>query len=183
MIPLDQDRIEKALPLVAPGLAKYCHLLATFEAADVANDRAFQRAFNGFYRVRRNTTWQSAFYALLAEQKSERQSFSQVLRRLHDATGRVEASFASKLVATVDPHQPVIDAFVLDNLGLKLPLSGTKEDRLKRIDDVHATIRRLFDEYLATPSGQQLIARFEETYPNRGLTPTKVLDLVLWQVR
>jgi hypothetical protein len=36
-----------------------------------------------------------------------------VLRALYIATGRVEASFASKVAASVDPGKPVIDAFVL----------------------------------------------------------------------
>jgi hypothetical protein len=77
----------------------------------------------------------------------------------------------------------VIDAFVLQNLKLSLLASGEKDERLSQADTVHMAIRHTFSEYLATKLGQRLIARFEESYPNRRLTPTKMLDLVLWQAR
>ncbi len=108
MIQLDEAAIEKALPLAAAGLKTNCWLQAALAEADVAHHREFQTRFNAFYRVRRNPAWQSAFYGLLQENKSKRQSFADVLRALHAVTGRAEASFASKLVASVDPDMPVI---------------------------------------------------------------------------
>jgi hypothetical protein len=65
--------------------------------------------------------WQEVFYGLMARAKHQDLPFHEVLHALHDATGRHEASFASKLVATFDPSKPVIDAVVLKNVGLRLP--------------------------------------------------------------
>lgn len=104
-------------------------------------------------------------------------------RPLHNTTGRVEASFASKLVASVNPDLPVIDAFVLRNLGLRLPRAGVIDSRLRRMVDLYDQIQRLFAEYLETAVGRRLIVSFEQAYPGRGLTPVKTLDLVLWQAR
>ena len=182
-IRLDKAAIDQALPLVSVGLEKYCRIQADLLTTDVARDRAFQTRFNGFYRVRRNTEWQSAFYALLQRQKSEPQSFERVLSALHAATGRVEASFASKLVASIDPDQPVIDAFVLKNLGLRLSPAGSAQLRRARVVAAHDRIGRIFADYLATELGRHLIMRFEERYPDRHLTPVKMLDLILWQAR
>ena len=51
-------------------------------------------------------------------------NFPEALRALRERTGRLEASFASKLVATLDPNKPVIDKFVLSNFNLRLPYHG-----------------------------------------------------------
>lgn len=182
MIQLDEAAIERALPLVAAGLAKYCRLQATLATTDVVKDREFQTRFNAFYRVRRNSAWQSTFYRLL-QNKSKRQSFAVVLRALHAATGRVEASFASKLVASVDPDMPVIDAFVLKNLGLRLPRTGPLEIRLGRIVDLHDRIRGIYSDYLDSAMGRHLVERFKESYPDRHVSRVKMLDLILWQAR
>jgi hypothetical protein len=124
-------------------LEKYCWLQAALSTTDVAHDRAFQTRFNGFYRVRRSADWQSAFYTLLQQEKSESRSFARVLRALHAATGRVEASFASKLAASIDPGKPVIDSFVLKNLGLRLSRAGAVEARLARIVELRDRIGRI----------------------------------------
>lgn len=183
MIQLDEVAIDKALPLAAAGLKKYCWLQASLAEADVAHDREFQTKFNAFYRVRRNSAWQSAFYSLLQANKSKRQSFADVLRALHAVTGRVEASFASKLVASVDPDMPVIDAFVLKNLGLRLPRAGPVVIRSARIVELHDLIRQIFSDYLKRDIGQHLVARFEESYPDHHVTRVKMLDLILWKAR
>jgi hypothetical protein len=183
VIHLDDAAIEKALRLAAAGLQRYCWLQAALATTDVAHDREFQMRFNAFYRVRRNSTWQSAFYGLLQQNKSKRQSFADVLRALHAATGRAEASFASKLVASVDPDMPVIDAFVLKNLGLRLPRAGPIEMRLARMVELHDVIRQSFSDYLGSDMGRRLVARFQESYPDRRVTPVKMLDLVLWKAR
>lgn len=179
---LTPTAIASALPRIEPGLAKYLDIQSRVGATDVATDRDFQRAFNGFYRVRRDARWQGVFYGLLEREKSERRSFEHVLRDLHRDLGRYEASFASKLVATLDPSQPVLDAFVLKNLGVRLP-SATSRDRLAGIVAAHRQVGEAYEGVLATDVGQALIAAFDDRYPATGLHPVKKLDLVLWQTR
>ena len=180
---LDEATIERALPLVAAGLEKYCRIQAALPTTDVSRDRDFQTRFNGFYRVRRNAGWQSSFYALLQRQKAAPQPFADVLRALYKATGRVEGSFASKLAASVDPGKPVIDSFVLKYLGLSLLRYGTAEAKLARVVEVHEQIERELAEFLATDQGQYPTKRFEERYGQRQVSPVKMVDLVLWQTR
>lgn len=76
----------------------------------VASDRAFQRVFTAFYRVWRSGDWRAALFENLERAKASPICFGDALHQLREATGRVEASFASKLVATVDPDLPVIDS-------------------------------------------------------------------------
>ena len=108
--------------------------------------------------------------------------FRTVLERLHRATGKYEASFASKLLATFDPMMPVIDFIVLKNLKVRLPYA-TAKNRLERICDIHAGMIDTYDEYLRGSGGYYLQERFRTTYPDSGITPVKMLDLILWQTR
>lgn len=171
-----------ALPRVAPGLAKYCWLQAHLFDRDVSVDREFQRRFAGFYRVRRGEAWRRAFFEILQNHKGTNLRFSNALGQLAVATGRVEASFASKLVATINPDQPVIDSVVLRNVGLRLPPPGAA-DRLDRIVLVHSRLANWYTQQLGSAAGAEVIRLFREAYPSALISDTKALDLVLWQIR
>lgn len=182
-IHLDRRAIDRALPQVSRGLQKYMWLQAELRARDVSLDREFQTRFAGFYRVRRNANWRRAFFEALERGKKGRPTLKGILRTLHTQTGRIEASFASKLVATIDPSQPVIDSVVLGNIGLKLPSRGDLVQRLKGIVDLHGRLERSFSGYLKTDNGRYLVRQFRRSYPVVQLTEIKMLDLVLWQTR
>lgn len=179
---LTPDLVAAALPRIAPGLAKYRSLQAALRRTDVSTDRDFQRAFNGFYRVRRDESWQRVFFGLLEREKRAPRGFEPVLRDLHRDLRRFEASFASKLVATVDPSLPVIDAFVLQNLDLRLP-SASQPDRLRGIIDIYRRVREKYAGALASGEGRLAVAAFDAAYPESGLHDVKKLDLILWQTR
>jgi hypothetical protein len=181
-IPLTERNIEAALPRVAVGLKKYLWLQAQRDACNVRSDPEYRKRFNGFYRVRRGQDWQNHFYGLLEAQKGRTVSFAEVFEALHRATGRYEASFASKLLATIDPNMPVIDSIVLRNLDLRLPAAGSKR-RIARIEQLYAGLVNCFKEFLRTDTGRHLVTRFRAAYPDATITEIKMLDLVLWQTR
>ena len=107
------DEIALSLDELAKPIRQYAWIVAEVHRRDVSSDAELQRRFNHFWRVRKNAAWRSAFYDLFEASKADGIDFQAALRRLHDRTGTVEASFSSKLVATLDPGRPVIDAFVL----------------------------------------------------------------------
>ena len=108
--------------------------------------------------------------------------FPKVLEELSSTTGRLEVSFASKLVASLDPSLPVIDSFVLKNVGLKLPSIGC-EDRARKACEVYRALCHRYSEFLRTDPGQALIQVFRNRYPAASITELKMVDLVLWQKR
>jgi hypothetical protein len=114
--------------------------------------------------------------------KREQLTFDQVIHRLHQATGRYEASFASKLIATLHPSKPIIDSVVLRNLKLRLPLPGS-HDRAAKIDALHQQLGNLFVAFSQTKQGQYLKAQFNLAYPKTDITDEKKIDFVLWQTR
>jgi|SRR3989344_6101077 len=182
MISLNKQQINMAIPKVRVGLEKYLWLQNEVTKRDVSTDRDFQKRFNAFYRVRRNKGWQKDFYELLELNKKTRVSLEEVLTSLHKKVGRVEASFASKLVATINPKKPVIDKIVFNNLGLKLPTKNTK-DRNTIIVQQYEHLAKEFSGFLQTENGKYLIGQFIKNYPQSKLSEVKMLDLILWQTR
>ena len=179
---LTRIQITAALPRVAEGLRKYQALQRLSRRPRFYADPAFQRAFNHFYRVRRGKRWREEYFRLLGQAARRSISFRSVLARLAKSTGRYEASFASKLVATVDPSQPVIDSIVLRNLRLCLPKSRAPR-RLDAIEVIHTRLHVRYREFLQTAQGRYLIKSFRRMYPDARITAVKMLDFVLWQTR
>jgi hypothetical protein len=181
-ISLTKADIDAALPRIATGLTKYLWLQANRDTDPLQSNPVYRKHFNHFYRVRRGPEWQDAFYDLLERTKGTRVRFSEILDGLYRATNRYEASFASKLLATIDPDMPVIDSVVLRNLSLKLPAFNSK-DRLLRICQLHEGLRSSLHDFLETGDGRYLVRRFRGIYPDARITEIKMLDLVLWQTR
>ena len=182
-ISLSSSDIARALPKVRRGVVQYTAIQNTYDSPK--NLRAatdFQRRFNAFYRVRRNAKWRSAFFLLLLKSRTRPLSLRQVLTQIYRQTGRIEASFASKLVATANPDLPVIDSVVLKNLGLKLP-SNTSSDRIRQVCKLHSQLHSTYKSFLRSRMGRNLVAQFRREYPSAHLSEVKMLDLVLWQSR
>jgi hypothetical protein len=181
-INLTKTQIDAALPKVAKGLQQYVWLQAKRDASDLRSDSPFRRQLNHFYRVRRKKEWQDTFYELLENFKGAAVGFADVFDALYRATGRYEASFASKLLASLNPDMPVIDSIVLGNLKLRLPAANSK-NRVSRIYQLHAKFLTCFTDYLAMEDGKYLVTRFREIYPGIDVAEIKMLDFVLWQTR
>jgi hypothetical protein len=181
-INLTKETIDAALLKVARHLDAYLWLQAQRDACDVRSDASFRKRFNAFYKVRRGREFQDKFFSLLERKKGRASSFAELLDALHRATGRYEASFASKLLATIDPDMPVIDSMVLRNLDARLPAYGSNRRR-GRIVELHRRLLASFNGFLKTSDGRYLVERFRAAYPDADVTEIKMLDLVLWQTR
>ena len=110
------------------GLDRYAGIMKSFQSTDVSTDEAFQKNFNAFYMVRKNAGWRSIYYQLFEKAKHESMAYEDILEALYEKTGMVEASFASKMIATLDDQCPIIDQYVLKNLGLIIAGSGKEAD-------------------------------------------------------
>lgn len=182
-IQLTRQQIDTALPKVAGGLDQYVWLQSKVDDLENFHDHTeFRRKFNHFYRVRRSAIWQEAYYGLMARANREHLQFAAILDELRQATTRFEASFASKLFATLHPSAPVIDSVVLRNLGLRLPYPYVI-DRAAQVSKLHQQVAGLYAAFLDTKNGKYLVLEFERVYPTHDVTEEKMLDLVQWQTR
>ena len=66
------------------GVEKYAEIIKSFSLVNVTTDKDFQRKFNGFYRVRRNSEWQNVFYDIMENGKTEDLTFEGVLQQIYN---------------------------------------------------------------------------------------------------
>lgn len=160
----------------------YAFLREKLSEADTTPE--YKRRFNYFYQVRRNSAWREKFYALYFKHaKKGSTDFGKVLNALFIETGKVEASFASKFTATIDPSLPIIDRHVLSYIDRKLPPNGwSKEKRIAHIIELHKEMKQEFELFLKnTAPGRHLVARVSKQDGDKGISTMKMLDFVLWQ--
>ena len=179
-----QSNIFASLHRRQSDLARYAYTIRSLRLLDVSRDETYQRTFNGLYMVRRNVHWRSKFYSMLETCKAEpRPNFRTVLSQLFQDTGRVEASFASKLVATIDPGLPIYDSIVRQNLDLQ-QRAGRRSDRLELLATDYAFIQAHSSEQTQTGIFRRLRAEFDDQFAEFvEFSDTKVLDLMIWQMR
>ena len=160
------------------GLDRYAEIMCGDPQSE-----SFQRLFNGYYRIRRNEEWRMVYYDLFVTAKDRHYSFEQIITALFDATGNVEASFSSKMLATIDDSKPIWDQYVLQNLGLELT-GKTQEEKLKNAIKLYDEILRWYDEYLQTDEAQQSIQEFDHWLPHYSwVSNVKKIDCLLWSKR
>lgn len=176
-------KINEAMEKIKPGLEKYLRIMNIVNDVDVSRDESFQKTFNGFYRIRqRNSTFYEKYYLFMESNKSKDTSFEKALIYFYNELGRVEASFSSKLVATINPNLPIWDSLVLRNLNFIQPRSYSK-NRIQEIINLYDKINQWYQKFLLTDEGSNIISIFDKKYPNTFITDVKKIDFVLWQIR
>ena len=173
MINIDAKKVIETRIAESMGFDKYKQIMEMVRKTDVSLDPDFQRTFNGFYRVRRNAEWRKAYYDLFESVKGSNPSFEFIIRTMYEATGNIEASFSSKMLATINPDMPIWDRYVVQNLCLNMK-GKTKEDQM----------RSWYTDFLQTENGKDCIAEFDRTLPGYvWMSDVKKIDFYLWSIR
>ena len=163
---------------------RYAFAINNVQNVNVALDRHYQKNYNAFYKMRQKSeTWYKIYYSVFEENKVINPSFEKILTELYEKTGRIEASFASKMLATINPKMPVWDKYVLNNLNLKV-IRKNKEDRLKNAVNLYYCITEWYKEFLESDIAQNWIQEFNEVLSDYvWFTSTKKVDFILWCAR
>ena len=156
------DFTERGGTGVIVGFDKYKKIMDWVRKTDVSSNREFQRTFNSFYRVRRNEEWRRAYYNLFEEVKNSKPSFEYIIRTMYKETGNIEASFSSKMIATIDANMPIWDRYVMQNLCLELK-GKTKEDQLDCAVRLYEQMLAWYGDFLKTENGRDCITEFDKT--------------------
>ena len=150
-------------------------------------DRLYRRTYNGFYRVRLPVTASyDTYYNLIEQSKNENEiSLAHILGVLLESTGRIETSFGSKLLATVNPDVAPLDSIVLAHLDLSLPRNSgqSNQERIQQCVDTHNQLVARMNQLITLPQFTTLKERFTNEFPDYEFTDVKILDLLLWQYR
>lgn len=167
------------------GLEKYQNIMKMLYSVDVSIDKDFQKKFNGFYRIRQRTKeFYELLYNYLEENKNSDASFESILLYFFNQTERIEASFSSKIAATINPNLPIWDSIVLKNIGLKTPgYNLSKQDRFNKTVDLYNHLVKFYSHLLNDNLSNKMIKDFDEHFPETNITKYKKIDLILWQTR
>jgi len=177
------DNTKRIIYKIEPGLKKYNTIMDKIHSVDVSKDAEFQRNFNGFYRMRqRSKTFYSTYYSLMEKCKSTPMEFKDILETLYHELNRVEPSFSSKLLATINTSMPIWDVFVLKNLNLKKPPQYSKT-RLEDTVKLYDKIVNWYHHKTKSSEGIEMIKIFDEAYPDSNISNIKKIDFILWQTR
>lgn len=166
------------------GIDKYAFIIKELSKRNISKDTNYQRVFNAFYVVRRDSQWRKTYYDYFESQKhSKNLTFEDVIRYLYEKTGQVEASFSSKLLSTINPNMPIWDAYVLKNLRLKIRM-GKPKGRIEQSIRLYQDIRETYMTLVKSDWGRAAIETFDELLPNfRWISKIKKIDFFIWQIR
>lgn len=180
------DNVKRGIALLKTrksDIIKYCDLQQRTLEVNIAEDRAFQREFTAFYRLRRNDNWRQYYFKLFEDLKKSDVSFGEIQLRIFQKCGQIESSFSSKMLATIDPNMPIWDSYVLKNLGLKLK-GKSKDERFSQAVVLYEKICSWYKEFLKTDEAKEMQALFDETFPEfSNITAVKKIDFIIWALR
>ncbi|MBO5312630.1 MAG: hypothetical protein J6B29_01560 [Clostridia bacterium] len=181
----------------ACGLTAYAKTL-DFDAINIATDKEYQKNFTGYYRVRRDGAWLKKYYEYMEEHKNDTFiSFEQILRHLSSIPHRVkkssvnptgfatsvDASYSSKMLATINPDYPVWDSQVVRALGITIDNSLRGEDKIQAYIRSYAELTEEIRDFISTQNGRDCIEIFDSTFPSyANLNPFKKIDFFLWNI-
>jgi hypothetical protein len=192
--------VETAITNVRDGLRKYIEIMDWFPNTNVSEDQAFQTRFKGFYRIRRNDKFCNVYFSLLESYKTDKKSkptFFYILEELYKIeqprknkngekklVNSLEFSFASKLLATLDPYLPVWDKKVLLGcFNTNNPRDWlTKRERIIEADIIYNDLKEWYSHYIKTDNGLKWLNLFDKEYGDSRITDIKKIDLILWSL-
>ena len=181
----------------ACGLTAYAQTLE-FVEIDIATDEEYQKNYNNYYRVRRDVGWLKKYYEYFEEHKNDKNiSFEQIIRYLSNIPHKVkksainpsgvattiEASFASKMLATINPNYPIWDSQVVRALKIEWDDSLCGEEKIEAYIKAYENLTRDIHSFITTTEGKKCIEQFDATFPRYAhLNPFKKIDFFLWNI-
>ena len=168
------------------GMDKYKEIITMFNDKNTdLSTKKFTKCFNGFYRVRRNDKWQKVYYDFFNKNRNNKNiTFDEILDYMFNNTenNMIEASFCSKMLATINPNMPIWDQYVLRNLNIKVD-GNTKEEKLIKTKEAYKKIIEEVNNKLKEKDIQESIADFRKFFPELEFSDVKILDFILWNDR
>ena len=166
---------------IVSGLDAYCKIMKLYKNVDVSENVDFQRTFNYFYKVRRNEQWRKIYYDIFQRLRDKNPSFDEIINEIFEKTGRVEASFSSKMLATINPNMPIWDQYVLDKLDIRTGYQYYNKS--KQLEDAKTNYKIIVDWYNRNLTSER-IWEFDDNFPKyKDISAIKKIDFLLWGIR
>lgn len=177
----------------ACGLTAYGKTLKILNL-DVSKDKKYQKNFTSYYKVRRDEKWLEKFYEFMETNKFNKElNFETIIRYLSSVkhivnvkvsenqyASTIEASFASKMLATINPNYPIWDSQVVKAMGYKIRAKNN-EEKINEYIKYYEILTNDIHAFLNTNEGKECIRVFDCTFPNyKHISNVKKIDFYLW---
>ena len=182
----------KAIEALA-GFSEYRKTLDL--SKDVSTDKAYQKNYVAYYKVRRDEEWLKEYFRFMQEKFKEKEegevTFKEILEHISKVPHKgqdgkaiysVEASFASKMLATIYPEKyPIWDSQVSKMLGLSVPSYKGTDDKIQKYTEIYEKLTGAIQKYIQSDGGKEHIKEFDRHFPEyKDLSPYKKIDFYLW---
>jgi len=175
------DEIETAIKDAKKGLNDYLTIMDLFHTVDVKSNSHFQRIFKNFYQLnvaRKSEAFFFDFFSFLQNYKQNVPEYTTTLKHFYKF-GKVEFSFVSKLLATIDPGLPIWDSNVRAVLGFINPKGKNK---IEKAGVIYAELKEWYKKFIPSKEGDKWLKLFDKEYPNSNINQIKKIDFILWQL-
>lgn len=165
------------------GLDKYNYIQENLYKVNVMEDKEFQGIFVDFYKIKeaRNPDLIDCIFYILEANKNNRYiTIEEVIDMMYKATNKIQISFGSKVLATMDDNLGVVDMYVMNNLGFERKYGIANKDY---IINQYYQLNKMLNEILKSDRAKEFIKIFDDKFKGNKLTDIKKLDLILWQLR
>lgn len=165
---------------------------------NISIDADFQKNFTNYYRVRRDANWLQQFYNFFENNKNNKKiTFEEILRYLSNVEHKVkqtakhpngkaktvEASFASKMLVTINPNHPIWDSQVLRYLNIKINDALNHDDKIEECVKIYQEIEKEIDAFRITAKGKRCLELFDKAFPScQNFSDFKKIDFYLWNL-
>lgn len=157
------------------GLSDYKDIMSSFKRVIITEDADFQKKFNRLYVIRRNDSWREIYYSYFEEIKNEKIEFKDLFLELSKRVNRKEPSFASKMLATINPNKPIWDSKVKSFFCIK------ENNDENYIISEYERIEETMTKYIQSDGFKANVHYFDSKLADySNLTDMKKLDYMIW---
>ena len=144
---------------------------------------SFQKSYDCLYKVRRGKQWRNSYFKLMFEKYGKPTSFESILNALNVETKRVEASFASKMLHTLDNDSPIWDKKVINFLVKKGVITRPRFYDKNRLEKRKNTFQALQQWFSKPDNIKEYVDCFNREFKDEyieGITDIKKADFIIW---
>lgn len=158
----------------------------TLDLDNVLNND-YQRNFTYYYKIRRDKgKWLDSFYTYMYENRNNKDiTFRDVLEYLSRLENKLEMSFTSKMLHTLNNRCPIWDSQVCKALRLYVQCASRDDidARIAKGVEAYNKLIKKVDDILSSPKGGAIVAYFDMYFPNyTWMSETKKVDTYLWSI-
>ena len=149
---------------------------------DVSVDQEYRKKFSSYYIMRYvSQEYRDAFFSVFEKIKNKPDiSFRDVSYCLYDVDQKHQFSFISKMLHTINPHEPIFDSQVCEVLHLHRTYQTSLEGKVRQDEDALSHIVKAYSDMKTSDEVRKMLVQMDSFTSGYQMTDEKKLDFILW---